>query len=75
LKTAVIKLNKSKEYTYICVYYKHKKNRILVNTGYMYDPEAMTKELEFKDSYMNSQLMQWRDAVNRYQPLSEIWNV
>ena len=66
MKRPVVKLNKSKEYTYICIYYKQRNNRILVNTGYKYHPESMTKELDFKDQYTNSLLMRWQDAVNRY---------
>jgi len=66
MKVPVIKLNKSGKYTYVCVYYKHRKNRILVNTDIKYDPDTMDKGLTFEEQYGNPLFRRWLNTVADY---------
>lgn len=66
MKVPVIKLNKSGKYTYVCVYYKHRNNRILVNTNIEYDPNTMDKGLTFEEQYGNPTYRRWLNTVSDY---------
>ena len=66
MKVPVIKLNKSGEYIYVCVYYKYRNNRILINTNIKYDPEKMGNRLSFAEQYGNPLFREWLNKVSDY---------
>jgi len=73
MKVPVIKFNKSGKYTYVCVYYKFRNNRILVNTNIQYDPKTMGKELSFEEQYGNIEFRKWLNSVGSYIHMCRVW--
>lgn len=75
---SVLKVQKSGGYEYLCIYYKQRKNRILVNTGFKPDKGRMTEENLFKNNdYTNSQIISLKNTVDKYinQCRSYKWDI
>lgn len=64
---SVLKINKVGKYHYICVYYKQKNNRILVNTNVKPVEGKMNDDNWFKDNFRaNGLIMQVKNNVDSY---------
>ena len=64
---SVLKINKVGKYEYICIYFKQKEHRILVNTTFKPIPDKMTDDNWYKNnSYGNGLIMQMKNNVDRY---------
>jgi integrase len=64
---SVLKINQAGKYQYICVYYKQKNNRILVNTNVKPVEGKMNDDNWFKDNQRaNGEIMQVKNNVDSY---------
>lgn len=64
---SVLKINKIGKYEYLCIYYKQRKNRILINTGHKPDSTGMTAENLFKkNDYINGLILRQKNSVDKY---------
>ena len=66
-KQSVLKINKVGKYQYICIYYKQRENRLLVNTGHKPILGQMTEDNWYKNNdYGNGLIMEMKNTVERY---------
>ena len=62
-----LKVQKSGGYDYLYIYFKQKKSRLLINTGYKPDKGKMTTENLFKNNdYINGLIIKKKNAVDEY---------
>lgn len=66
-KNSVLKINKVGKYEYICIYFKQRENRLLVNTGFKPVQDNMTADNWYKDNdYINGLIMQMKNNLDAY---------